>query len=142
MRGAGHSEVTVSGAAGGLGHLLQATASHVLRRERRRARLAITLVGKRQMRSLNAEHLGHDFPTDVISFPLPQPDGTVAGDIYLCRYIAARNARAHSVPLREEVIRLAVHGTLHILGWNHPEGPARARSPMWRRQERYVADLR
>jgi probable rRNA maturation factor len=114
----------------------------VLRRERRRARLAITLVGKRQMRSLNAEYLGHDYVTDVISFPLPQPDGMVAGDIYLCRYMAARNARARGVPVREEVVRLAVHGTLHILGWDHPGGAARERSPMWRRQERYVADLR
>jgi probable rRNA maturation factor len=114
----------------------------VLRRERRHARLAITLVGKRQMQSLNTQHLGHDYPTDVVSFPLPQPDGSVTGDIYLCRYVAARNARAHGVSLREEMIRLAVHGTLHVLGWNHPDGPARVRSPMWRRQERYVADLR
>jgi probable rRNA maturation factor len=142
MRGAGHSEVSVSGAAEGVARLVRASASAVLRQERRRARLTITLVGKRKMRSLNAEHLGHDYPTDVISFPLPQPDGTMAGDIYLCRYIAARNARVRGVPVREEVIRLAVHGTLHVLGWDHPDGAARMRSPMWRRQERYVTDLR
>ncbi len=145
MRGAGHSEVggeRWQRGAQSPSRLVQAAAVRVLRRERRRARLAITLVNKRTMRSLNAEHLGHDYPTDVISFLLPQPDGTIAGDIYLCRYVAARNARAQGVPVREEVIRLAVHGTLHVLGWDHPDGAARMRSPMWRRQERYVADLR
>jgi probable rRNA maturation factor len=34
-----------------------------------------------------------------------------------------------------------VHGTLHALGWDHPEGPGRTRSAMWRRQERYVEAL-
>lgn len=111
----------------------------VLQQERRRARIAIAFIGKSQMRRLNHEHLGHDYATDVISFALPQPDGTLAADIYICRYVAARNARANAVPLREELLRLVVHGTLHILGWDHPDGPGRTTSPMWRRQERYLA---
>jgi probable rRNA maturation factor len=45
------------------------------------------------------------------------------------------------IPLREELIRLVVHGTLHALGWDHPEGPGRTRSAMWRKQERYVEAL-
>jgi ssRNA-specific RNase YbeY (16S rRNA maturation enzyme) len=39
------------------------------------------------------------------------------------------------------MVRLAVHGTLHVLGYDHPEGAGRARSAMWRRQERYVRRL-
>ncbi len=46
------------------------------------------------------------------------------------------------MPLREELIRLVVHGTLHALGRTHPEGEGRTRSPMWRRQERYVGGAR
>ena len=42
---------------------------------------------------------------------------------------------------REEIVRLVVHGTLHVLGWDHPEDGDRMRSPMWRRQERYVGRL-
>ena len=101
----------------------------------------MTFLGKRRMQRLNARSLGHDYPTDVISFPLPQPDGTVAGDICICRYMAARNARQHRSSVRAELLRLAVHGTLHVLGYDHPEGPGRLHSPMWRRQERYVASF-
>jgi probable rRNA maturation factor len=42
------------------------------------------------------------------------------------------------VSLRQELVRLVIHGTLHALGYDHPEGDHRIRSPMWRRQERYV----
>jgi probable rRNA maturation factor len=45
------------------------------------------------------------------------------------------------VPVREEVARLVVHGTLHVLGREHPEDEGRTRSPMWRRQERLLAHL-
>ena len=143
MRAPGASEVVVSGVAAGLARRAVRTAvEHVLRGEHRRARIGVSFVGKAQMRRLNAEFLRHDYPTDVISFPLPQPDGTVAGDICICRYVAARNARRHDAGVRAELLRLVVHGTLHVLGWDHPTGAARTRSPMWRRQEKYLSELR
>jgi probable rRNA maturation factor len=143
MAGAGESEVLVSGNAGNLPvGTVRVAVRHVLRREQRRARIAVTFVGKRQMRRLNAEYLRHDRPTDVMSFPLPQPDGSLAGDIYVCRYVAARNARAHHATVRRELLRLIVHGTLHVLGFKHPEGASRTGSAMWRRQELHLAGLR
>lgn len=113
----------------------------VLAGEGATADVAVTFLGKDAMRRLNAEHLGHDWPTDVITFALPQPDGTVAGDVYLCRYVAAREARARRQRVRTELVRLVVHGTLHVLGHEHDEGSGRATSPMWRIQERYVTAL-
>jgi probable rRNA maturation factor len=110
----------------------------VLRAERRQADVSITFLGAITMRRLNDEFLGHDQPTDVIRFGLAGPDGRLAGDVYLCRAVAARNARRHGVPLRQELVRLVVHGTLHVLGYDHPDGDHRTRSPMWQRQERYV----
>ena len=44
--------------------------------------------------------------------------------------------------VEEELVRLTVHGTLHVLGYDHPEGRGRTRSAMWLRQERYVRRLR
>jgi probable rRNA maturation factor len=43
------------------------------------------------------------------------------------------------VSSQEELLRLVVHGTLHTLGYDHPEGATRTTSPMWRKQERILA---
>ena len=113
----------------------------VLAGERRRARMSVTFLGRDAMRRLNALHLGHDRPTDVISFGLRHPGGELVGDVYVCPWVAAREARTRGIPFRQELIRLLVHGTLHALGYDHPEGERRTRSAMWRRQERYVEAL-
>lgn len=114
----------------------------VLRGERRRAELSVTFLGRDAMRRLNASALGRHHPTDVIAFALPSPAGKLMGDIYICPWVAARSARRHRVPLRQELVRLVVHGTLHVLGWDHPdEADARVASPMWARQESYVTAL-
>ena len=113
----------------------------VLRGERRRAEVGVTFLGPARMRALNREHLGHDRTTDVISFGLPTPDGGLVGDVYVCGSVAAAQAKRLKVPVRQELVRLVVHGTLHVLGYDHPAGEERTRSPMWRRQERYVGRL-
>lgn len=114
----------------------------VLRGERRRATISVTFVGRDRMRSLNQRYKGSSRATDVLAFPLPQPGGGLAGDVYICVWRAREQARAHRVPAREELLRLVVHGTLHVLGWDHPEDDTRDHSDMWRRQERYVRSLR
>jgi probable rRNA maturation factor len=135
------TEVTVQGRPRPVADaLVRRTVAAVLAGERRAARMSVTFVGRDAMRRLNRDHLGHDRPTDVISFALATPDGLL-GDVYLCPWAAAREARARGLPARQEVVRLLVHGTLHVLGWDHPAGEARTRSPMWRRQERYVERL-
>lgn len=113
----------------------------VLRRERRAAAITVTFLGPGRMRRLNREWKGHDTPTDVLSFALPTPDGALVGDVYICPAVARANARTAGVGVREELVRLVVHGTLHVLGYDHPDGPGRTTSPMWRRQERYVKAL-
>lgn len=121
--------------------LVRRVVEAVLRGERRRALISITFLGRDAMRRLNAEHTGRDRPTDVLSFALADPAGRTVGDVYLCPWVARREARARGIPLREELIRLVVHGTLHALGFDHPEDEGRTSSRMWRRQERYVAAL-
>ena len=63
----------------------------------------------------------------------------IIGDIYIAPEVARAQAIAHGVGVREELARLAVHGTLHVLGHDHPEGNARMASPMWKRQEQLLA---
>jgi probable rRNA maturation factor len=121
--------------------LVRRVVEAVLRGERRRALVSITFLGRDAMRRLNAEHKGHDRPTDVLSFAMADPAGRTVGDVYVCAWVAAREARARGISLRQELIRLVVHGTLHALGRDHPEDEGRTTSPMWRRQERYVDAL-
>ena len=121
--------------------LVRRVVTRVLEGERRDALISVTFLGREAMRRLNAEHKGRDAPTDVLAFALTDGAGGAVGDVYVCPWVAAREAKARGVPLREELIRLLVHGTLHALGRTHPEGEGRTRSPMWRRQERYVGTL-
>ncbi len=120
---------------------LAAVARRVLGWERAaRTRVELTILDARAMRRLNRRAKGRRALTDVIAFALPQPDGRVVGDVYVCP--AAAERRPPGVPMDEELIRFTVHGTLHVLGYDHPEGPGRIRSAMWQRQERYVRRLR
>jgi probable rRNA maturation factor len=139
---ASRDEVQVSGRPSALSAAaVERVVRGVLRGERRRARVSVTFLGPVRMRALNRQYLRHDHPTDVISFALAGRDGELHGDVYICRAVALRNAQEAGVSVRQELIRLVVHGTLHVLGYDHPDDDQRLRSPMWKRQERYVKRL-
>ena len=113
----------------------------VLRAERvRNADISITFVTDRRMARLNEEHLAHAGATDVISFGFARvaADGPLTGDVYIAPAVARRNAIAHGSGIREELLRLVVHGTLHVVGHDHPVDEARYDSAMWRRQEQLL----
>ena len=57
----------------------------------------------------------------------------------ICAEIAREYAKAQGISAGEELLRLVVHGTLHVLGYDHPTGAGRTTSPMWRRQESILA---
>jgi rRNA maturation RNase YbeY len=115
--------------------------TEVLHGERADAAISVTFLGRDAMRRLNASYKGHDRPTDVIAFTLDAPGGGRVGDVYICPWVAEREAEARGISAREELVRLVVHGVLHVVGHDHPEGEERVRSRMWRRQERYVERL-
>jgi probable rRNA maturation factor len=110
-------------------------------RSRRLAEISVTFLARPAMQRMNRDWLGHDRPTDVLAFALPGPDQKLMGDMYICPAVARAQAREVGVPVREELLRLVVHGVLHLLGYDHPAGRTRTASPMWRRQERYVTVL-
>ena len=105
------------------------------------AMLSITFVGRATISEMNRRYLGHHAPTDVISFGLDRVGkrGAVVGDIYICAEVARENARRQGIPAGEEMLRLVIHGALHVLGSDHPAGSIRTTSPMWRKQERILA---
>jgi probable rRNA maturation factor len=109
----------------------------------RDALLSVALVSTPRMRALNRNHLERSGATDVIAFGFARvgAKGPVVGDVYIAPDVARASARENGVSVREELARLVVHGTLHVLGYDHPEDDTRMRSAMWRRQERLVARL-
>jgi len=114
---------------------------HVLDREQAgSAALTVTFLSTPRMRTINRRALGRDRSTDVIAFAMHHGD-VLVGDVYVCPAAARRSAARHHIPVSEELVRLVVHGTLHALGYDHPDGSTRKQSAMWRKQERYVAQL-
>jgi len=79
------------------------------------------------MADLNAEHMGGDGPTDVLSFPVDDPAEVphavpvLLGDVVVCPSVAARQAAGHAGDYPSEVALLLVHGVLHLLGHDHAE---------------------
>jgi probable rRNA maturation factor len=101
------------------------------------AEISLALVGAGAIRRLNREYLGHDWVTDVIAFDLSAGGGEILmGDIYVCLVQAREQARKFGVSHEEELFRLAAHGTLHLLGYDHEKDGEREN--MFAVQERTV----
>lgn len=103
--------------------------------------MSITFVSNRTITRLNREHLGRRGSTDVIAFGFESlgPRAPLVGDIYIATDVARRAAWDRGITQREELVRLVVHGTLHVMGHDHPDDESRVASPMWTLQERVVA---
>ena len=106
--------------------------------------LSISFVSEPEIRGLNRVYHGIDTPTDVLAFGLggaeDDPDSFL-GDIYICPDIAGEAAESEEIDLGQEVLRLVIHGVLHLLGYDHPEGDDRYDSEMFRLQERLLSSL-
>jgi probable rRNA maturation factor len=121
---------------------VEAAVRHVLRAEGvAAAEISVALVGDDEIAALNQQYLDHEGPTDVISFHLHDRGEPPLGDVYVGVDQAARQAAGFGASVAEEVLRLAVHGTLHVLGYEHPEGDDRAGSPMFVRQEALLKEF-
>ena len=81
------------------------------------ARVSVVFVGSRYCKMINRRYLGHNSVTDVISFPLGQ-GRLFEGEIYVNLDRAATQARQYRVGFNNEVARLVIHGTLHLVGYD------------------------
>lgn len=102
------------------------------------AMISVTLLGDDAIAELNRTHLDHDGVTDVISFALWEPGESPVGDVYIGAAQAVRQAATLGVGTDEEIARLAIHGALHVLGYDHADGEDRSSGEMWEVQESLV----
>jgi probable rRNA maturation factor len=121
--------------------------------------VTLVITDDEQVHALNLQYLGEDHPTDVLSFPTAEaalPDVLAAdptaahfvsapeaagylGDIIIAFPYAERQATGLGRAVRDELRLLAVHGTLHLLGYDHADAGQQA--AMWARQDAILAQL-
>ena len=118
-------------------------ASAALGRRAAGAELGVRVVGPAESRRLNARYRGRDAPTNVLSFappalPAPARKSTrPLGDLVICPRVLSGEARAQAKTLEAHWAHLVVHGTLHLIGYDHQRA-AEAR----RMERREIAVLR
>ena len=93
------------------------------------AQMSLSLVGKTRMRSLNRTYRGRDYPTDVLAFPMQQignQTDVFLGDVVICLPVAIGQASRFDNTPNQELLRLLIHGTLHLLGYDHEQSKREA----------------
>jgi len=109
----------------------------------RTAQISLSLVGKKRMRSLNRKYRGQDYPTDVLAFPmesLGKPTAVFLGDVVICLPVAIGQASRFDNTPDQEILRLLIHGTLHLLGYDH-EHSQREAARMQRKERAIIKKL-
>ncbi|WP_054682874.1 rRNA maturation RNase YbeY [Rhodothermus marinus] len=117
--------------------LLRRLVQAVLAGEKARLRyLSLVLADHATVRELNRTYLGHDYDTDVLSFPLSEKPGVVEGEIYVDLDTAAERHAEFGATFTQEACRYVVHGLLHLLGYD--DATPEARAHMHRLEDRYL----
>ncbi len=105
--------------------------------------VSLVLAGEETLAALNTRYRGVERATDVLSFSAKTIDPETGllhlGEIIISLPRAARQASARNAPLEREVLLLAIHGTLHLLGHNHEKTAGKKR--MWRAQQQILKEV-
>jgi probable rRNA maturation factor len=102
-----------------------------------RATISIAVVDDPTIHRLNRQYLQHDYPTDVLSFVLEQDDKTLDGEIILSADTASSASAEYGWSAHEELILYAIHGTLHLIGYDDHSAADRRR--MRAKENEYLA---
>ncbi len=112
---------------------IKRTAKHILNTlGYRDAEVSLLFVDNEEIAVLNQEYLQRSYPTDVLAFPMRegefgQINPEVLGDVVISAEMAAQVAGERKDPVEDEIKRLLIHGILHLLGYDHESGGAKAR---------------
>ena len=86
--------------------------------------MTVRIVDEPESHELNLNYRGKDRPTNVLSFPFECPDEVelpLLGDLVICRQVVEREAQEQDKPLMAHWAHMVVHGSLHLLGYDHIE---------------------
>ncbi|MCB0360456.1 MAG: rRNA maturation RNase YbeY [Bdellovibrionales bacterium] len=106
--------------------------------------LSVVITDDEEIRDLNRSYRGKDKPTDVLSFPTPEVPSeclTTLGDVVVSLPTALRQAEELEVTPAEELLRLLIHGVLHLCGYEHENVSAATAAKMRSREEELFDEL-
>jgi len=89
---------------------------------------------------INKQYLNHDTFTDIITFDNSEKDGVIFGDIFISIDRIKENAKTFNVALNDELHRVIIHGTLHLLGY--PDKKKEEKALMTKKEDFYLASRR
>ncbi len=98
--------------------------SETVKAFRPQAEVTIRLVDEAESQALNRDYRHKDKPTNVLSFPFEVPEGIeldLLGDLVICRQVVEREAKEQNKDLSAHWAHMVVHGSLHLLGYDHIE---------------------
>jgi rRNA maturation RNase YbeY len=112
--------------------LLRVAVHEVMRQELlkiRTLKLGIVLMNDEELLEMNRQVLKHDFYTDILTFEIEREQTALEAELYFSLDRARENALQYKVTLRNELARLAIHGMLHLAGYDdkNPAGKKRMR---------------
>ena len=81
------------------------------------ASVQVSVLNDEALRTINRDHLGHDWTTDVCTFPYAN-DAGIEGEIFVSLDTATREADQQNRSVRDELLLYVVHGVLHLCGWD------------------------
>ena len=118
-------------------------ASLAAKKHRLRGDINVIFVDPQTIRRLNQSFLGKNRLTDVMAFPYGRaslaPMEKPVEEIYICLSVARKNARWFNQSVEKEVMRLMIHGTLHLMGYNDTR--PKDHQAMWKKQETILTKL-
>ncbi|MEI8135071.1 MAG: rRNA maturation RNase YbeY [bacterium] len=101
-------------------------------------KLGIVLLNDNELLEMNTQVLGHDYYTDILTFEIERNSDTLEAELYISMDRAKENALRYKVSLRNELARLAIHGMLHLAGYD--DKSTQAKNKM-RKKERAYLDM-
>ncbi len=94
----------------------------VVKRFQDAAEVTVRIVDSAESQQLNSDYRGKDKPTNVLSFPFEVPAGIeldLLGDLVICKQVVELEAEEQQKPLTAHWAHMVIHGTLHLLGYDH-----------------------
>jgi len=115
-------------------------AKNVLKGENRvREKISLAFVKKEEIKKLNKKYRGENKPTDVLSFELRE-EKNYLGEIIICPEIAAENAKGYGTTIKQEMMKVFIHGILHLCGYDHEKSEKEAEA-MRQKEEKYLSKI-